>query len=59
MLDRQKGKYVVECDGPGCSEVLDTEMSDFGSAREVMREQDWKSVKRTDGEWAHFCPDCK
>lgn len=59
MMDRQKGKFVVECDGPGCMEVLETETGDFSAARERMRQEGWKSRKNKQDEWEHFCEACK
>ena len=60
MMDRQKGKFVFECDGPGCSEVLETGESNFQLARDALANEDWRTQKsqRAD-EWNHFCPNCQ
>jgi hypothetical protein len=55
MLDRQKGKFVVECDS--CPEVLDTETSDFPEALDMMKREGW-NIRKIAGEWLHGCPKC-
>jgi hypothetical protein len=56
MLDRQKGNVVFQCDE--CGAVLDTNTSDFASARNLLKRERWVTEK--DGDvWEHFCPDCK
>ena len=58
MLDRQHGKFVVECNR--CDEVLETETGDFQRARDVMKENHWRAHFNTKTQdWDHFCPDCK
>lgn len=58
MMERQKGKFVVECDGAGCSEVLETDTGDFGTAREQMQEEAWK-FRKVGSDWKHYCSKCK
>jgi hypothetical protein len=57
MMDRQKGKFVVECNA--CGDVLDTTHSDFNAAREAMTEENWQARKNKKDEWEHFCPSCQ
>ncbi len=58
MHDRQKGKHVFECDGPGCSEVNETGAVDFREALDILKSDEWQAWKR-DEKWEHFCPNCK
>lgn len=52
MIDRQRGKIIFECDT--CSEVLDTDESDFDQANAARREAGW-TVRVVNGEWEHYC----
>lgn len=57
MIDRQKGKYVFECDG--CYASLNTEERDFQTALDVMRNEGWRSTRDgPDEQWKHYCPRC-
>jgi hypothetical protein len=56
MLDRQKGDVVFECDI--CGNVLETETSDFESARNLLRREGWRTLKVGDV-WMHKCPSCQ
>ena len=59
MLDRQYGKFVVECDA--CGDTLETETKDFAEAREVMQREGWKVRAEGHGRsavWYHGCPQC-
>lgn len=51
-IDRIKGQIAFICDN--CDEGLETEQSDFGTAREVLRDEGWIARKRGD-QWEHFC----
>lgn len=55
MLDKQYGKFVVECDS--CGETLQTDTKDFDEAREAMRLASWK-VRKIGRDWIHGCPEC-
>lgn len=55
MIDRQKGRLLIECDS--CPEVLDTETNDFNEAREMMKREGWK-VRKIANEWLHGCAKC-
>jgi hypothetical protein len=55
MIDRQHGKFLVECDS--CDEVLETGTGDFDEAREKLRQEGWKARKLA-GVWLHGCPKC-
>jgi hypothetical protein len=58
MMDRQKGKFVIECET--CDEVLETNTGDFNEARELMKAERWESVHDDDeNTWVHFCPKCR
>ena len=54
MHDVQKGKHVFQCDGPGCSEVIETNEDDFKEALKTMRTEGWLA-RRRDEKWEHFC----
>jgi len=54
------GNIVFQCDGEGCRETLETETSNFESARNVLRRAHWKPSKdRASDEWRHQCADCQ
>lgn len=55
MLDRQYGKFVVECDS--CPTTLETDTKDFDEARQVMIREGWK-VRKIGRDWIHGCPKC-
>ena len=55
MMQKQKGKYVFECDG--CNDTNDTDKNDFYEAREKLKDDEWKVVF-DDGTWYHYCPSC-
>lgn len=59
MMDRQKGQYVLECNG--CSDTLETNKGSFHDALAVMRSENWRSVPPRKGhdDWSHYCPTCK
>jgi uncharacterized C2H2 Zn-finger protein len=55
MIDRQRGKILVECDS--CDQVLDTETDDFTTALALVRREGWR-MRKIAGEWLHGCPKC-
>jgi hypothetical protein len=55
MLDRQRGKYIFECDS--CGEVLETDTTDFNEARRISNDSDWHARKFGD-DWQHGCSSC-
>lgn len=55
MLERIHGDINFECDT--CPEVLDTETSDFDSARDLLRREGW-TISKVGTEWIHACPNC-
>lgn len=57
MLDRQKGKFEVECNA--CGDTLETDTGDFNKAREAMDAENWKARRNKKDEWEHFCPNCQ
>jgi hypothetical protein len=58
MMDRQKGKWLFECNG--CGEILDTDTGNFKLAQDARRDEGWSARQkpRSDDEWEHFCPKC-
>lgn len=59
MLDKQYGKFVLECDV--CGDTLETNTSDFNEARAVMQREGWKARgegQRPNVEWIHACAKC-
>jgi hypothetical protein len=50
--------YVVSCDS--CSNYLeqDNPKHEFCELLVLLRSEDWRSIKRTDG-YEHICPDCQ
>lgn len=55
MLDRQYGKFVVQCDR--CGETRETDTKDFDEACEAMRLAGWHA-RKIGRDWIHGCPDC-
>ena len=59
MIERTSLGIDVICDGSRCQEYLTIDSQDWSDAMEKMRSDGWLSVKDDDGEWEHFCPECK
>lgn len=55
MMEKQKGKYVFECDG--CNEVNETDEKDFDDARDKIKKDGWRIIF-DDGTFVHYCPSC-
>lgn len=57
MIERPNygGPICFHCDG--CPEVIETELTDFGTALAMIRRSGWR-VKQVCGEWIHMCRDC-
>lgn len=55
MIDRQKGKFVAECDE--CGEVEETSRTNFADAWDVLNRDGWTARKVGDV-WTHKCPRC-
>ena len=54
------GNIVFQCDGKDCRETLETETSNFDSARNVLRRNHWNVKKdRASDEWRNLCPNCQ
>lgn len=53
MIDKQHGKFVVECDS--CDETLETDYDDFSEAVRHMRREGW-GTERVGAMWIHACP---
>ncbi len=54
-IDRQSGIIFFVCDE--CSDDLDSETTDFGTAWSAAKTTGWRSYQRDDV-WQHSCPDC-
>lgn len=52
------GPFIARCDGKKCHEYLETGETNFGSAVGEIKVNRWE-VRKIDGEWQHFCPDCR
>jgi hypothetical protein len=49
--------YEIHCDN--CPEILEAEdAEDFFDAVNFAKEECWQ-IKKINGEWVHFCIDCK
>jgi len=59
--DRTFGTTTIYCDG--CDEEQEFDgfdgHVDFHKAIKEAKEYGWKMYKDKDGEWAHYCIDCK
>jgi len=61
-VTRQKGGEIVYlCDGPKCHESFETGENAFFEAVKILKQEDpkWRIAKHSNGEWHHYCPDCK
>lgn len=58
MLSRETNRHIYfECDGKRCSEIIETETSDFHEAREQLQAARWVTRKGAADAWEHFCPE--
>lgn len=55
-IARQRGKIVFQCDD--CGAEYDTLTDDFRDGLDDAKSDGWVA-RLVDGEWQHFCPDCK
>lgn len=55
-ITREHGSVHYTCDD--CGEELATGEKDFHAALHEMRAQRWEN-RKTNGDWEHYCPDCK
>lgn len=54
---KDHGDFVFQCDG--CRTTLESNTSNFESARNVLRRHGWKPYREGDGtDWKHRCADC-
>jgi hypothetical protein len=59
-ITHDHGDIVFQCDGKDCRETLETNTSNFESARNVLRRRGWKPSKDSaTGEWRHQCAECQ
>jgi hypothetical protein len=52
---------VMFCDGQGCAQEL-TDIHGDGEFMSLVRhakESNWKITKDADGDWVHYCPECR
>lgn len=55
MIDKIYGDFVLICD------ICDREVKPFDSfseAVEYKKNNDWHSIRQTNGEWTEVCPEC-
>jgi hypothetical protein len=61
MLEKDhSGFTTIYCDGELCAEKFEHDgwgAVDIIGAVEKARDEGWR-IKRVDGEWIHFCPEC-
>lgn len=57
MMDKQKGRYVFECDT--CGETLSTTTGDFDLAQAQRKDEGWIATKDEKQGWIHLCPTCR
>ncbi len=55
-VKRDHGTLVWVCDN--CGEEYDTFSHDFDEAREIMKDEGWKSIKDKDEKWQNVCVVC-
>jgi hypothetical protein len=59
-ITHDHGDIVFQCDTKGCRATLETNTSNFESARNVLRRAHWKPEKdRSSDEWRHRCAECQ
>ncbi len=56
-LTQDHGDHVFQCDS--CGETLETNTSNFDSARNALKRAHWKPHKNPQNEWRHYCPQCQ
>lgn len=49
-----KGKKLLTCDNCGGGQKFDS----WDDTLECMRAESWL-IRRIDGEWTHYCPECQ
>lgn len=52
-IDRQYGKVIFICDE--CGDYNETDKGNFQDALDVLKKDDWLTIKEDD-EWLHICP---
>lgn len=55
-IERYKDMRIPTCDI--CGDTLPEEY-DFSDAVQAMKDAGWKIQRNDDGEWEHFCPECR
>jgi hypothetical protein len=65
-LTHDRGDIIFQCDA--CHDTLETNTSNFASARNVLTRNGWRPYKKRvrrgnqvviAEEWSHSCPDCQ
>ncbi len=56
-IHSNKGTRIIKFECDSCSEILDTEVSNFDRAREIQDDAGW-SYRKIDGVGVHHCGDC-
>lgn len=57
MIERQYGGQCIVCDDCG-EETADYDNDEFALMIQQAKEDGWK-ITQEDGEWCHYCPDCR
>lgn len=55
MIEKEYGKYIVECDG--CGFVMNSSFDTYAEAAEAIQLDGW-SKDTYEGDKVHYCPDC-
>lgn len=53
-VERIKGKIAFNCDGRNCAMGLETDTSDFATAKEQLEDEGWLTEQHK-GEYRHYC----
>lgn len=56
-LPRHERPIAWRCDE--CKGELETNTTCFDDALEILRENDWVSRQNDDGDWEHYCENCR
>jgi hypothetical protein len=60
MQERFGGKIETLCNGNECGVSHGTyDNDDFQIMISDLKRDGWKIVKNANGEWEHYCPDCR
>ena len=57
MIEKINNIYKIICDS--CGEVFPDNFNTFHDAVDYKRNNNWRSVKVSEGNWNEICPDCQ